>query len=103
MAEEIQKIARFFGLPSRGPIEPIPVDQMLDGVPDKVGDLPLQSINAGVFVKELVNLDIVPPTDPKVVAPSKKDPKDPQGNITEGTYGGTQLALTDMYARVESG
>lgn len=76
---------------------------MLEGVPRKVDDLPLQSINAGIFVKELTNLNIVPPTDPKVVAPSKQDPKKPDGNITEGTYGGTQLALTEMYARVESG
>lgn len=92
-----------FKLSVKGPISAMPVDQMLEGVPRKVGDLPLQSFNAGIFVKELVNLNIVPPTDSKVVAPSKQDPKEPDGNITEGTYAGTQLALTDMYARVESG
>ena len=85
------------------PLKPIPLDQLLAGLPHKIRDLPLKSFNQGIFAKELINLDVVPPTDPKVVAPSVSNPKKPEGNITEGTYGGTQLALTEIYDRVASG
>ena len=89
--------------PLFGPIKALPLDQMLADVPRKVHELPLKSFNKGIFGTELINLDVLPPTDSKVVAPSIKSPKEPQGNITEGTYGGTQLALTEIYDRVESG
>ena len=90
-------------VPIFGPITPIPLDQLLGGVPRKIRDLPLKSFNKGIFAKELVDLDVVPSTDPKVVAPSRENRQDPSGDIREGTYGGTQLALTELYERIESG
>lgn len=67
-------------------VKPMPIEKMLAGVPQKVRELPLKSFNKGIFGKELVDLGIAD-----------------GGNITEGTYGGTQLALTEIYDRVESG
>lgn len=81
----------------------MPLDQMLSGVPQKVRGLPLKSFNKGIFSREMVNVNVVPPTDSSIVAPSVKDRKEPDGDVTEGTYGGTQLALTEIYDRVENG
>ena len=66
-------------------------------LPEKVTDFVLKRWDAGVFGQELVNVGVAP------VAPTKQDPRlrVNDGQIQEGTYGGTQLALTEMYDRIE--
>ena len=49
------------------------------------------------LLKELVKLKIAP----VVSGDDKNDWGVNAGQIEEGTYGGTQLALTEMYDRVE--
>lgn len=65
--------------------------------PKSVGDAPLPSFDPGIFNNELLKLELYPtldPEDPHIVRP-------PVGNIVEGTYIGTQLALTQAYSRIE--
>ena len=63
-------------------------------IPEKIEDFKLKRWDAGIFAQELVKEN---------VAPVKEDGKVKvnDGQIEEGTYGGTQLALTEMYDRVE--
>ncbi|KAK3936639.1 putative lipoxygenase, partial [Diplogelasinospora grovesii] len=65
--------------------------------PKEVKNAPLPSFDPGIFDNELVKLKLYPTLD-------KKDGtvvKEPEGNITKGTYMGTQVALTQAYARIE--
>jgi hypothetical protein len=65
--------------------------------PKSVGDAPLPSFDPGIFNNEILRMKLYPTLDPKnplVVRP-------PVGNIVEGTYIGTQLALTQAYSRIE--
>lgn len=65
--------------------------------PDEVADVPLPSFDPGIFDNELMKLKLYPTIDPR-------DPSvihEPEGNIVEGTYQGTQVALTQAYARIE--
>jgi hypothetical protein len=65
--------------------------------PESVGDVPLPSFDPGVFDNELMKLKLYPnidPQDPSIV-------REPEGNIVEGTYTGTQVALTQAYSRIE--
>jgi hypothetical protein len=65
-----------------------------------VADAPLQDFDPGILSEELLNLDIYQ----KVDAAASQGPKDSKyagGNITEGTYAGTQAALTQIYSRIE--
>ncbi|KAL2175190.1 lipoxygenase [Thermothelomyces heterothallicus CBS 202.75] len=65
--------------------------------PSSVADIPLPSFDPGVFDNELIKLRLYPiidSQDPSVV-------REPEGNIREGTYRGTQVALTQAYSRIE--
>jgi hypothetical protein len=65
--------------------------------PDSVGDVPLPSFDPGIFDNEMMKMKLYPtldPRDPSVV-------REPEGNIVEGTYLGTQVALTQAYSRIE--
>ncbi|KAL2166023.1 hypothetical protein VTG60DRAFT_3427 [Thermothelomyces hinnuleus] len=65
--------------------------------PSCVADIPLASFDPGVFDNELIKLRLYPiidSQDPSVV-------REPEGNIREGTYRGTQVALTQAYSRIE--
>jgi hypothetical protein len=65
--------------------------------PESVGDVPLPSFDPGIFDNELMKLKLYPnidPQDPSIV-------REPEGNIVEGTYMGTQVALTQAYSRIE--
>lgn len=65
--------------------------------PESVGDFPLPSFDPGIFDNELMKLKLYPnidPQDPSLV-------REPEGNIVEGTYMGTQVALTQAYSRIE--
>lgn len=75
-----------------------------EALPPKIQDLPLKQWDKAVFSSELVNLNIVPPVNPVKVGQEAAD-KSTVGNgwIEEGTYAGTQLALTEMYDRIERG
>lgn len=66
-------------------------------LPDAVQDVPLPSFDPGVFDNEMMKEKLYPSVDPK-------DPfnvREPEGNIVEGTYVGTQVALTQAYSRIE--
>jgi len=65
--------------------------------PKSIADAPLPSFDPGIFNNELLKMKLYPTIDPKnplVIRP-------PVGNIVEGTYIGTQLALTQAYSRIE--
>ncbi|KAK3326154.1 lipoxygenase [Apodospora peruviana] len=65
--------------------------------PKDVANAPLPSFDPGVFDNELLKLKLYPtidPDNPNVV-------KEPEGNIKQGTYVGTQVALTQAYSRIE--
>ena len=55
-------------------------------VPKDIKDLPLKQWNKGVFDHELVKTKLV-------------DGKGKQ--LQQGTYAGTELAITEIYARIE--
>ncbi|RKK66013.1 hypothetical protein BFJ69_g15784 [Fusarium oxysporum] len=63
-----------------------------------IKDVPFVDIDPGVFNRELVKLKLY-------VKPNPRDLEQPPalggGNITEGTYSGTQAALTHAYSRIE--
>ena len=73
-------------------------------LPSNIADLPLKQWDRAVFSTELVNLNIVPPVNPVKVG-QKAAAKSTVGSgwVEEGTYAGTQLALTEMYDRIERG
>lgn len=61
-------------------------------------DVPFSDIDPGVFNSELVKLKIYAKPDQKNLA---QKPQLGGGNIEEGTYAGTQAALTHAYSRIE--
>lgn len=83
---------------SRPLAAPPTLNQMLETVPQNIDQFVLNGYDAGVFAQELVKERTAP------IAPAAGVPvKDNKGQIDEGTYGGTQLALTEIYDRVEQG
>ena len=66
-------------------------------IPEDIAQFVLKRWDAGIFAQELVNTKLAPK------APTRKNTEWTvnDGQIQEGTYGGTQLALTEMYDRVE--
>lgn len=65
--------------------------------PQAAKDLPLGSFDPGVFDNELLQLKLYSTLDPKDPARALA----PEGNIRQGTYAGTQVALTQAYSRIE--
>ncbi|KAH8882273.1 Lipoxygenase [Thozetella sp. PMI_491] len=66
-------------------------------LPENIRDAPLPSFDPGVLNNELLAMDLYSTFDPN-------DPKKiigPKGNIERGTYTGTQVALTQLYQRIE--
>ena len=73
-------------------------------LPSNIAKAFLKSWDKAVFASELINLNIVPPLDPAKVSQKKADESNVgDGQVQEGTYSGTQLALTEMYDRIERG
>ncbi|KAK1982084.1 lipoxygenase [Colletotrichum cereale] len=64
----------------------------------KISDHPFSDIDPGVFDGELVRLNIFCKPDPDGF---EKEPIRGGGNILEGTYIGTQAAVTHAYKRIE--
>lgn len=77
-------------------------DELLADVPKTIEAAPFKAWNSGVFAQELLSLQLVQIID-GVASPEKPTEivEEPKGQIEEGTWGGTQLALTDMYSRIE--
>ncbi|KAH6884010.1 lipoxygenase [Thelonectria olida] len=63
-----------------------------------IKDVPFADIDPGVFNRELVKLKLYAKPNPKHL---EQPPALGGGNITEGTYSGTQAALTHAYSRIE--
>lgn len=76
--------------------------ELLADFPEKIETATLKSWDSGVFAQELVTMKIVQVID-GVASPETPTEivEEPKGQMTEGTWGGTQLALTDMYSRIE--
>jgi hypothetical protein len=69
----------------------------LSALPTSIKDQPLPSYDPGVLNNELLNLKIFHKIDPKNLLKSRHA----GGNITKGTYAGTQVAITQLYERIE--
>lgn len=65
--------------------------------PKSVADVPLPSFDPGVFDNEVIKQKLYPIIDPD----DPSNIQEPEGNIEEGTYLGTQIALTQAYSRIE--
>ena len=83
------------------------MNEMLDGVPEDITHFALKTWDAGVFNNSLVADKLAP--DPNVTAEPKTVDNDPStsgnqipGNITHGTYDGSQLAILEIFQRIES-
>lgn len=63
-----------------------------------IKDVPFVDIDPGVFDTELVKLKLYAKPNPEHL---EKPPVLGGGNITKGTYSGTQAALTHAYSRIE--
>jgi hypothetical protein len=72
-------------------------EDFLSALPTSIKDQALPSYDPGVLNNELLNLKIFHKIDPK--DPSKSHHAG--GNITKGTYAGTQVAITQLYERIE--
>lgn len=71
--------------------------EFLNSLPTRIEDAQLPSFDPGVLNNELLDLHIYRNLDPN--DPTKSS--DAGGNITKGTYAGTQVALTQLYSRIE--
>jgi len=76
---------------------PTEKDFLAQIAPKSIKDLTFMSFDPGVFDNELLQLKLYPTIDPK----DPKKVREPEGNIHEGTYVGTQIALTQAYSRIE--
>lgn len=90
-----------------GPVPRKSLDEMLDGVPEDISQYPLKMWDTGVFNNDLVKENLAP--NPNVTADSDTRHTDPStsgaqipGNITKGTYDGSQLAILEIFQRIES-
>lgn len=75
--------------------------ELYKGVPEDVKDYSLKHWDKGVFSLELLNLSITPATLNVYDGVVSGHLKIPSGQVKEGTYSGTQLALTEMFSRIE--
>lgn len=76
-------------------------DELYKGVPENVKDYRLKHWDKDVFSRELLNLSITPTTLDDYDGVVSGRVKIPSGQVKEGTYSGTQLALTEMFSRIE--
>lgn len=84
-------------------LEHLEDSELLKDIPEHVKDLPLYGFDPGVFDNELRSLDIGPlALDLGAPDPLEKV-TETSGNIVQGTYGGTQAAVQQIFNRVERG
>lgn len=88
-------------------LEPAPILEhpseadLFQAVPEDVKDYRLKHWDKGIFSLELLNLSITPPTVNIFDGVVSGLIEIPAGQVKEGTYSGTQLALTEMFSRIE--
>lgn len=73
---------------------------LLRDVPESITEFPLQHWDKGVFSLELLDQGITP-----VTVTYGKDGRKlqfPKGQVKRGTYAGTQMAITEIYNRIEA-
>lgn len=73
---------------------------LLRDVPESITDFPLQHWDKGVFSLELLDQAITPVT--VTYGEGGRKLHFPKGQVTRGTYVGTQMAITEMYNRIEA-
>ena len=78
------------------------LEQLLQGVPADVNDFTHKHWDKGVFSLELLDLAITPSSAVITDGGVSNEHKTPIAQIRKGTYGGTQLALTEIYSRIEN-
>lgn len=91
-------------------VSPVPkrsLNDMLDGIPEDIAQFALKSWDAGVFNNSLVEEKLAPdPTlasNPHTVDDDlSKSGNQIPGNITTGTYNGSQLAILEIFQRIEN-
>ncbi len=76
---------------------------LLKSTPKNIEDAPLETWDAGVFNQELVALKTAPKSNHLASTEFTTTSEENEGQISEGTWAGTQLALTEMYSRIEKG
>lgn len=76
-------------------------EELLQDVPADANDFQLKHWDRGVFSLELLSLAITPPTVAITDGGVSDEVHVPEGQVKEGTYRGTQLALTEIYHRIE--
>lgn len=74
--------------------------ELLQDVPENIVEFPLSHWDKGVFSLELLDLDITPVTITHGQGSRKIHFS--KGHVKRGTYEGTQLAITEMYNRIET-
>jgi len=72
------------------------LDQLLSDCPKKIEEAPFYSWDCGVFAQELVSKHLVQIVSNAASPDTPIEVEEPEGQIEEGTWGGTQLALTDI-------
>lgn len=102
-------ISAFEGVMGTGPVAQQSLEEMLGGIPKDIAKYPLKTWDAGVFNNDLVHENLAP--NPTVTPESQANQQhaDPAttgaqipGNITKGTYDGSQLAILEVFQRIES-
>lgn len=90
-----------------GPVVGQSLDEMLDGTPEDISKYPMKTWDAGIFNNDLVREKLAP--NPNVTAAPNTVNNNPStsgvqipGNITTGTYDGSQLAILEIFQRIES-
>jgi hypothetical protein len=92
-------ISAFEGVMGTGPVARQSLDEMLDGTPEDISKYPMKTWDAGVFNNDLVREKAAPQTVNN--NPSTSGEQIP-GNITKGSYDGSQLAILEIFQRIES-
>ena len=76
---------------------------LLKDTPENIEDVQLSSWDPALFNQELVSLKIAPVISHLTKPDFPTQSKENEGDIEEGTWAGTQLAITDLYRRIEQG
>lgn len=78
------------------------LDEVAGKTPEKIDDALLADFDPGVLADELISGKLYYTLDPARKAAPTGANHYAGGNIVEGSYAGTQLAVTQIYARIEN-
>lgn len=73
---------------------------LLRDVPENIADFQLQHWDKGIFSLELLDQAITPVS--VTYGQGRRKLHFPKGHVKRGTYVGTQMAITEMYNRIEA-